>query len=110
MPIRCVGEGCGRSCGLGDASVSGAKFIEGVAPDGAEGAGLKLRAKVSDEGAGAVICLEGGSNRNEGGKGRAGDTEAGEGSVVEGGRDGVLCEALEDGARHVVGATVVGGG
>ena len=43
---------------MGDASVSGTKCLEEVAPDGAEVAGLKHRAKVSDEGAGAVICLK----------------------------------------------------
>jgi hypothetical protein len=43
---------------LGDASVSGTKCLEKVAPDGAEVAGLELRAKVSDEAAGAVICLD----------------------------------------------------
>ena len=71
-------------CSVRYAPECNTKGFEKVAPDGAEVAGLKHRAKVSDEGAAAVVGLEGSSNRGEVGEGGVVDTNAGEGSVWEG--------------------------
>ena len=95
---------------MGNASVCGTECLEEVAPDGAEVAGLELRAKVRDESAGAVVGLESSSDGGERGGGRVGNTNAGERGVGERGRNGVLGKAPEEGTAYVVCKAVVGRG